>query len=209
MRFNVNLGLKNQSVADKIENGKSYSSKIAASAYFAAPNPLPHPTLSNYNTTVGALETAFNASKGGGDIALQTLHTAETNYDNATTELGHYVEDRANSDPVNGAAIITAAGMNQKVNSPKTILDFSAKNGEISGQLEVRIKATDNTTYVVQTSPNPANGTAYVWTQAKISQYASLTLSGFTRGSIVWLRYARIIANVQGDFSDPISVVVS
>jgi len=209
MRFVVVINLKDQSVEVKIENGKSYSTKIGASAFFAAPNPLPHPTLANYNGIVTALENALNASKGGGDIALQTLKTAETNYDNYTTELGHYVEDRANSDPLNGDAIITAAGMSQKSAGAKSIPDFSAKNGENSGQLDVRIKATDNTIYVLQTSPNPAAGAAFVWTQAKVSQYASFSITGFNRGAIVWLRYARIVGNLQGDFSDPISVVVS
>jgi len=210
MRFVVVINLKDQSVEVKIENGKSYSTKIGASAYFAAPNPLPHPTLANYNGIVTALENALNASKGGGDIALQTLKTAETNYDNYTTELGHYVEDRANSDPLNGDAIITAAGMSQKTKGTISIPDFSAKATDISGELYVRIKATDKTTYVLESSPNPALGTsAYVWKQVKVSQYASFKIDGYTRGQIVWLRYARIMGNVQSNFSDPISVVVS
>ena len=208
MRFVVVINLKDQSVEVKIENGKSYSTKIGASAYFAAPNPLPHPTLANYGGIITALENALNAAKGGGDIAQQTLKTAETNYDNATTELAHYVEDRANADPLNGDAIITAAGMTQKSVGAKFIPDFKATPTGISGELYVRIKATRSTTYVLQLSPNPATGADFVWHQVKVSQYASFKIEGLVRGQIVWLRYARIIGNVPSDFSDPMSVVV-
>jgi hypothetical protein len=170
---------------------------------------LPHPTLASYNTIVAAFETAFNAANGGSAIQAQTLKTMEANYDNATTELGHYVEDRANNDPLNGDAIITAAGMLQRIKGDRIIPEFNATNNALSGVLDVRIKATPNTTYVLQQSPNPAAGAAFIWSQVKVSQYASFQITGLTRGQIVWLRYARINGNVQSDYSDPISVVIT
>jgi hypothetical protein len=210
MRFQVNLGLGFQAVPDKIENAKTIVLKMTGNAYFTAPNAVPHPTLASITTTTNTLETAYNNAQGGNKQATQVLKSAEIAYNNALMELMHYVEDRANADPNNGAAIISSAGMLQKTKTPATIPTFDAKNNVLSGSVDVRIKAVRGAVYVIETSPDlvpPAN--VYVWKQASIGTKATVTLNGFTPTKRIWLRYALILKNVPQDFSDAISLIVT
>lgn len=209
MRFQVNLGLGYQSVPDKIENAKTIVLKMTGNAYFAAPNPLPHPTLASITTTNTALETAYNNAQGGNKQTTLILKAAETAYNNALLELAHYVEDRANSDPNNGAAIIASAGMLMKAKTPPSIPTFDAKNNVLSGSIDVRIKATKGALYIIESSNDPVAPATYVWKQVSVGALANVTLSGFTPAKKIWLRYALIIKNVQQDFSDPISIIVT
>ncbi len=210
MKFQVNLGLHAQTVPFKVENGRTIVSKMGLSAYFLAPNPLPHPTLASITPLINTLETAYENARGGGKVFTLALKTAEAAYDTAFTELGHYVEDRANADPNNGAAIIAAAGMKAKNKGGKTIPTFALKNNAISGNVDAKVKATKGAVYLFQTSPDPvAPATALVWSQASVGKKCKATLSGLALGKKVWVRFALIVGGVQQDWSDPMSIVVT
>jgi len=210
MRFQINLGLSAQPVPMKVENGRNMVMKIGASAYFAAPNPLPHPTLASITPLINTLETAYENALGGSKIATLALKSAEIAYDNAITELSHYVEDRANADPNNGETIIVSAAMIMKAKTPKTIPTFSVKNNVLTGSIDVKVKATKGALYIFQTSPDPVPpATALVWTQASVGSKCKVTISGLTPAKKMWVRFALLIKGVQQDWSDGVSIVIT
>jgi hypothetical protein len=210
MRVNVSLNLYSQTVPDKVEFGRFVLIKLAAGSYFLAPNALPHPSLANAKLVVDALELAFTNAQGGGKANTQALKMAETNFDNMMVELSHYVEDRANTDPINAVSIIIAGGMNVKAKATKAIPAFAAKNEAISGTITVRIKAVKGAIYIIETSPDPVPPvTSYVWKQVAVSKKATVKITGLTAGKKIWVRYALVEKNVQSDFGDAMSIIVT
>ncbi len=76
--------------------------------------------------------------------------------------------------------------------------------------VDAKVKATKGALYIFQTSPDPvAPATTYVWTQASVVKKCKATLAGLVVGKKIWVRFALIVKNVQQDWSDPMSIVVT
>ena len=209
MRLQVNLGLSKLNVPAKVEYGKTTVTKMGASPFFLAPNPLPHPTLASTTAIITTLEAAFQSQQKGNTASTEALHNAETAFDNGFIELSHYVEDRANADTLNGSTIIAAANMKQKKAATRTKVAFKAAKGSVAGSVKLSIKAVKGAAYIVQQSPDHSvNAVGYTWTQSSISTKSRVELDGFATGSTMWFRYATVLSNVQSDWSDPVSIVI-
>ena len=208
MRYQINLGLRQQSVPVKIETGRSIIKKMSSSSFFAAPNPLPHPTLASVDTVIDDMESAFLLTKDGSRLATQQLKKTVKAYVTAITELAHYVVDVANANPLQAEAIIVASGMQAKHFTKATIPDFSLKHGTLSGTVMLRVKATKRAVYIFEmSSGSVGSANELVWKIISIGSKASVTISNLTPATTYYFRYAKVINNEQTDFSDAMHIV--
>ena len=208
MRYQINLGLRQQSVPVKIETGRTIIKRMSSSSFFAAPNPLPHPSLSSVDAIITDMESAYLLTKDGGKSATHLLKKRVKAYVDAITELAHYVADLANANPLQAEAIIVASGMQMKHFTKATIPDFSLKHGELSGTVMLKVRATKRAVYIFEmSSGNVGSVNELVWKTISIGSKASVTVSGLTPGTTYYFRYAIVINNEQTDFSDAMHIV--
>ena len=209
MHYQINLGLRQQTVPFKIENGRNILKMMSNSSFFAAPNPLPHPTLASIDAIIDDLETAYQQKQGGGKVATQVLKKNVLAYNDAINELAHYVVDLANANTSQATAIILAAGMNRKRVTKPYIPDFSVKHSALSGSVILRVKATKRAVYVFEIS-TATNGSLddLVWKIVSIGSKAKITVSDLTSSTTYYFRYAKVIKIVPQDFSEALSIVV-
>ncbi len=209
MRYQINLGLRQQSVPVKIETGRSILKKMGDSSFFAAPNPLPHPTLASVDTVIDDLETAYQQKQDGGKVATQMLKKNVLAYNDAIIELAHYVVDVANANPLQAEAIIIASGMKMKHFTKAVIPDFLVKNGKLSGTVKLRVRATKRAVYIFEISTATTGSlNDLIWKTISIGSKASVIIMGLTPGTTYYFRYAKVIKNMQADFSEAMHIVV-
>jgi len=126
------------------------------------------------------------------------------------TAEGGYVETTANANNADdevAIAIILSAGMDVKKQGAINIPILSVKQGEEAGSVILRRKAEEGSVYKWQMSLDPFTNSS--WTDAGKGSLATFEITGLTPVTRYWFRVALITGNVQGEFSDPVTFVVS
>lgn len=202
----VSLKLAKRSVPNKIEFARSVVLQMNGNANFPSPNP----ALSFINTAAGDLETAYIKAQNGGPQDTADMHEKEDSLDLLLTAEGGYVETTANAnntaDDV-ATAIILSAGMNVKAQGSINIPILSVTQGDEPGSAKLRRKAELGAVYKWQMSVDPFSNSS--WTDAGEGSLATFVITELTPVTRYWFRVALIKGNVQEEFCDPVTFVVS
>lgn len=205
MNDKVVLGWAYLSIPEKIEKARHIVASMNNNAAF----PTPSPALTQIADVIDALHTAYN---NGSKLSRAQTALVKDKADllgKLMKQLAAYVEVTANGN----AAVILTAGMNIREINSSHPLTVHASNGNLHGEVKLTTAITPHAVYVWQVSPDPfvsdaTEGATVSWKQLTISTLAKVVLPNFQPGVKYWFRVAPIVRNVQGDWSDPISLIV-
>ena len=97
-----------------------------------------------------------------------------------------------------------SAGMSVKHPSPRNKPVFETVNGRVPGLVHLRARwAGDRACYAWQLRQD-----GVPWTDAPQTLQARTTLSGLARSVTYWFRLRVLTKDGQGDFGDPVSLLV-
>lgn len=165
--------------------------------------PAPVPALWVVSKAVTDLECAEakTLTRAKGTAAIR--NEKRTMLGSLLQQLRGYVQVTADEDPENGAAIIASAGMTARTAGRRPPRVFSAKPGNVSG--EVRVVA-----------PKAGNRAAYDWEYSidggvnwltmPSTMQASTTLMGLTPGTSVMFKYRSVTSKGVSDWSAAITL---
>jgi hypothetical protein len=165
----------------------------------------PDPTLATVTAAILALndaETALQSKTRGTRAARDERRRAlRARLD----ELRLYVQRVANADPENAVAIIESAGMSVKRRAVQVKPPFAVKAGSVSGSVALRaIAAGDRARYEWQSSLDRAE-----WRDASATNRANTVIANLIPGKTYWFRIRIGTPEGQGDWSTPVSSVVT
>jgi hypothetical protein len=174
-------------------------------------NPLifvtPSPTLASVTTHIGNLETAETLAA---TRAIGTAAARDLKYGVVLDDLHlllNYVQNTADAAPnyETAISIIQASGFSVKVNGKFIKPPLAAKNGKVSGTVNVVAKsAGKRASYNWQYSNN--NGTA--WIDLPATLVAKTMVTGLTPTNHLLFRMRSITKEGISGWSDPVSLIV-
>jgi len=116
-----------------------------------------------------------------------------------------YVQTVADAHPQEAEAIIVSVGMSVKHPSPRNKPLFQAVNGRVWGQVHLIARwAGDRAVYSWQFGQD-----GVTWEDAPQTLQARTTLSGLTRGLTYWFRMRVLTKDGEGDFGEPVSLLIA
>jgi hypothetical protein len=119
-----------------------------------------------------------------------------------------YVEAIANANRDNATAIIESAGMYVKGRKGPPGRVFTAKNGRVSGEVElVAPSAGDRSAYEFQYSLD--GGKTWLPLPEPFTTKATATVTGLTPGSTAHFRYRATVKGATGNWSDRVAIIVT
>lgn len=155
----------------------------------------PVPTIASVKDHLTALQTAEANTKTAG---VEPRNLALTAVANDAEALRFYVEQTANANVAEAAAIVASATMTIKGYTPhqRGLLEFTV-TGE-PGDLRVSCKALDvPAAYEWEMSLDDQT-----WTRAGITTFANILLHGIAKGATIWVRYRTTVGAKTTDWSD-------
>jgi hypothetical protein len=180
--------------------------KSVATAMTNNPNfPSPNPTLAILEADIAALDAAeaavLSRTKGATqtrDVKLATVHS-DLQLERA------YVQQVANANPTNAAAIIESAGMHIKAVTLHTRSDILAKQGKVSGTAAIVAKAAGHrASYEWQYSTDQK-----VWTSAPVTLQSKTVIVGLAVGTNYSFRVRPVTKTGEGNWSQVVSLIVA
>jgi len=175
-------------------------------------------TSSTYFTTLAAKLTQLAAditTLQGKETGLKTKPPTNTSADrdaalivvqNDLRSLKADVQGIADADMPNAEAIITASGMHVKKIGTISKQDFVARQGAVSGTVDLVAKGIPGNHGAHEWAMSP-DGT--VWTPLTTTIYATTTVTGLTPGSEMEFRHREILADGPGDWSQAEVLIVT
>ena len=120
-------------------------------------------------------------------------------------ELRTYVQSTADASPENGPSIIQSAGLALRKTPVKAPRGFVARPGPVSGTAKIVAPAVARrASYEWQYS----NDGGKTWLAMPSTLQAKTTLTGLTPASTVQYRYRAVTRKGEGDWSQPVSMIV-
>ncbi len=191
---------KIQSIKALIEQGKSIIDKmVAATGYFSGAAAL----LATAQTSLNALRNAASLAEQGSKADTSEMYLQETDFRAKLMILVLYVDVVAITNPTESLDIITAAGLFEKRQGAKNVQDIAVKLAGVSGKVVLKAKAKRGRSYVFQKSTDNA-----IWEQLIVSTRSKVLAENLTPIKTYWFRVALIKGTTQGDFTNPVSIVV-
>ncbi|MBI2272112.1 MAG: fibronectin type III domain-containing protein [Bacteroidetes bacterium] len=200
----VVLKLKERSVPNKIDFARSVVLQMTGNPNFTTPNP----ALASITTAANDVDAAYVKALNGGPQDTADMRNKEAVLDQLLMAEGYYVEIIANEIPATAEATILSAGMSVKQTGSINISMLSVTQGSVPGSVKLRRKAEGRgVVYKWQMSDDPFSNAS--WKDAGEGSLASFEIVGLRPVTRYWFRVAVIDGNVQGEFSDPVTFVVS
>ena len=201
-RVKVSLELSGKSVMNLVGFANEVVTSVGASSYFATP----HPALSVVSSAAYSLQTVAQA-QGGGTARTELIRTKRELLETYLTELGHYVEDIANT-PGNeevSALIILSAGMQIKQATPRQKVGFSVEPsgiGAVKLTAEKVVRGSHEWEYT--TTPDVAGS----WIDASLGTKAVITITGLASAVRYYFRHRAVLKSGPTAWEGPLSTVV-
>jgi hypothetical protein len=168
--------------------------------------PDPDPPLSVVASAIAELRAAQVAKDLGGRGTTSARDAKLEPLVRLLDDLKAYVQRVANDNPDHAPEIIESAGMSMKKSSAYVPPPFSAVPGPTSGSAHLKARAAGNRgTHYWQSSTDGRN----TWSPIKRTRKAEVTLSGFTPGQTVWFRHNTLTTRGEGDWCDPIAIIIT
>jgi hypothetical protein len=167
--------------------------------------PTPVPALAALSAAVSDLQAAetLALTKAKGTVTARNGKRAVVV--SLLQQLGGYVQAVADATPEDGATIIESAGLAVRKIPVRAARVFSAKLGPVTGsaKLTAAISAR-RASYEWQFSTDGGK----TWVSAPASLQAKTTITGLPAGSSVMFRYKTVTKTGEGDWSQPVALLV-
>lgn len=143
------------------------------------------------------------ATRAKGTIAVR--NQARAAVVTALHQLKAYVQQVADDDPEKAEAIIQSAAMTVRKPTVRNKAPFIAKAGAVSGTAELVAKApTHRGAYEWQWSSDGGK----TWTQLAVTLKARTTVTGLPVATTCTFRFRAVTKSGEGDWSQPVTLVV-
>ena len=168
--------------------------------------PNPTPTLAAVTTAVDDLRTAETAVLARTKGAAAERDAKRLALVAALQHLRAYIQVTADADMENGGAIIESAGVAVRKTPTRHARTFAAKPGAVSGVATVvAAAAARRASYEWQYSSDGGK----TWVTAPSTLQAKTHVSGLQPGSTVSFKYRPVTKTGEGDWSQPVSLLVA
>jgi hypothetical protein len=185
-----------------ITYGKSVVKAMSGNPSF----PNPTPTLAEVSAGVDDLQAAETATRTRVQGAASARDDKRAALVRLLRELQGYIQKVANASPENGATIIQSAGVSVRKTATRRARAFIAKPGAVSGTAKiVAVNAARRASYEWQYSTDGGKS----WLTAPVTLRASTTIAGLAPGATVLFKYRAVTTAGEGDWSQPVSLLIS
>jgi hypothetical protein len=188
-------------MADFITYAQGIVTALTNNASFKTPSP----TLAEVTTAIHDLQTAETAAATRAKGTVTARNDQRTALLKLLQQLKSYVQTVADGNAETAATLITSAGMvvrKTPVHKPRV---FTAEPGDISGSAKlVTVSAGSRACYDWESSLDGGK----TWVAAPSSLQAKTTLVGFSPGVTVMFRYRAVTKTGEGNWSQPVSLII-
>lgn len=168
--------------------------------------PTPNPSLATFNTNIDALEAAETATETRTRGSVEARNNAYDLVLDNVHNLLNYVQDLADNaaDVDDALELIVKSGFDVKNLGVRVKPDFEARNGKISGSVELIAKSLGvRTAYEWQKSSDQTT-----WTGLPTTLQAKTVVSGLTTGATVYFRGRPVTKDGEGNWSQIVAIIV-
>jgi hypothetical protein len=165
----------------------------------------PTPPLSAVTAAIGDLQTAETAalSRLKGAVAIRNEKRAALVA--LLEQLRGYVQAQADANVENGTSIIEGAGIAVRKTAVRKPRVFDAVAGAVSGAAKLMARsAGPRASYEWQYSTDGGK----TWVLAPVTMQAKTTVFGLTPGASVVFRYKPVTLAGEGDWSQPVTLII-
>ena len=168
--------------------------------------PNPTPSLAVLTVAIDDLQVAEAAALARTKGAVATRNDKRTALVLLLRQLRGHVQTVADASAENGAAVIASAGLAVRKTPAHRAHVFAAKPGAVSGSAKlVATTAARRASYEWQYSTDGGK----TWVIAPATLQAKTTIAGFVPGSTVLFKSRPVTRTGEGDWSQPISLVIA
>jgi len=166
--------------------------------------PAPTPSLVVFATDIGGLTTAETNAKTRAQGAVATRDEKLQVVLADLQQLKSYVQQLASATPAQAATIAQAANMRLRAKGTRSKTDLAAKQ-KVSGSVELVAKvASGDHAHEWQYSLD-----GKTWANAPPSLQGKTTVSNLQTGVLTYFRHRAVTKTGPGDWSQPVSLLVS
>lgn len=163
------------------------------------------PALAVVTAAVSDLQTAQSAALARTKGAVVARNEKRTALVGALEQLRAHVQAIADADPTNAASLIESAGVAVRKTPTRSARAFTARQGAVSGVAKVTaVVASRRASYEWQYSADGGK----TWITAPATLQAKTTVAGLVPGSMVQFKYRAVTKTGEGDWSQPVALMV-
>ncbi len=189
------------SVPALITMAKAIIQAMTANAAFATPQP----ALADVATATTNLQTSEAAALARTKGAVATRDQQKVTLVALLRELGTYVQHQADANAESATAIIQGAGMNVRKTAVRKPRVFAAAPGAVSGTVKLETSSAGHrASYEWQYSLDGGK----TWLVAPSTLQAKTIILGLTPGVSVMFKYRAVTKTGEGDWSQPVTIIV-
>jgi hypothetical protein len=189
-------------VAMLIAYGRTVVTKMTGNPYF----PSPTPSLAQLTASIDGLATAETAALGRAKGAATTRNERKAALVTELKQLKAYVQSVADAAPAeNAASIIESAGLVVRKTATRHARTFTATAGPVSGTATLRAASAGRASYDWQYSTDGGK----TWISVAGTLQAKTAMTALTPGATVQFRYRTLTRTGEGDWSQPVALVIS
>jgi hypothetical protein len=167
--------------------------------------PNPSPPLAALNTAIADLQAAETAALSRVKGAVTARNEKRAALVVLLKQLLAYIQTTADADPTNAPSLIESAGVAVRKTHTVHARAFVAKQGAVSGTAKiVAVTANKRSAYEWQYS----NDGGKTWITAPSTLQAKTTIPGLVPGSTVQFKYRAVTKTGEGDWSQPVSLIL-
>jgi len=167
--------------------------------------PNPNPPLSALTGALATLVTTEAATKTRAAGTVEARNVARTTLLSMLHATKASVQQIADANPEQAAAIITSAGMAVRKTAARTKAPFEVKHGAVSGTVHLVAKAAAvRASYEWEWSVDGGK----TWTPASPTLQSKTEIAGLPVSAVVQFRFRAITKTGAGDWSQAISLLV-
>jgi hypothetical protein len=167
--------------------------------------PNPTPTLTVVTAAIDALQTAEAAALSRIKGAAAARNEKRAALVSLLQQVRAYIQTTADAEPTNSGSIIESAGVAVRKTPTRRARAFAAKPGPVSGVATlVSASAARRASYEWQYSTDAGK----TWVTAPATLQTKTKVSGLQPGSTVHFKYRAVTKTGEGDWSQPVSLIV-
>jgi hypothetical protein len=167
--------------------------------------PSPTPALAVLTAAIDDLQAAETAALARTKGAAAARDEKRTALVALLQQLRSQIQVTADADVTNGASIIQSAGVGVRKTATRHARAFAARPGPVSGVATVvAASAAPRASYEWQYSTDGGK----TWITAPATLQAKTNISGLAQGVTVQFKYRAVTRTGEGDWSQPVSLMV-
>ena len=167
--------------------------------------PTPTPALTAVTEAINELQAAETAALARTKGAVATRNEKHTALVALLQQLRGYVQSSADASMENGASIIQSAGIAVRKTPVRPPRVFDARTGDVTGSVKlIAAAAARRASYEWEYSTDGGK----TWVNVPSTLQAKTTIAGLATGTTVQFKYRSVTKDGEGDWSQPVSLLV-